>query len=67
MTLPMILLTTEQAAEFLGLQPCTLADWRWQRKGPPWIPLSRGCVRYDQAALEDWLRAKMVRELPEAS
>ena len=63
----MTLLTTEQAAELLGLKACTLADWRWQRKGPPWIPLTRGCVRYDQAALEKWLADRMVHELPKAS
>ncbi len=61
----MVLMTTEQAAEFLGLQPCTLADWRWQRKGPPWIPVSRGCVRYDQATLQRWLTERTVYEIPE--
>lgn len=62
-----ILLKTEQAATFLGLQPCTLNDWRWQRKGPPFMRLSRGCVRYDQAALESWVQSKTVFEIPEAS
>lgn len=63
----MILLAPDQAAEFLGLSPATLADWRWQRKGPPWIRLSRGAVRYDKEALENWLRSKTVTEIPKAS
>ena len=51
----MTLLTPEVAAAYIGLQPCTLADWRWQRKGPPWIKISRGCVRYSKEALDTWL------------
>ena len=63
----MTLLTPEQAAEFLSLSPATLADWRWQRKGPPWIPISRGCVRYSKEALEEWLRLRTINEIPQAS
>lgn len=62
-----VLLKTEQAAELLGLRPCTLADWRWQRKGPPWVQISRGCVRYRQEALEEWLERHTVHEIPEAT
>lgn len=58
-------LKTSQAAELLGLSPCTLIDWRWQRKGPPWIAISRGCIRYDQDALEQWLEARTVHEILE--
>lgn len=29
-------LDTDEAAELLGLQPGTLATWRWSRKGPPY-------------------------------
>lgn len=57
-------LKPEQVAELLGLRPCTLADWRWQRKGPPWIQVSRGCVRYDQDEVEAWLASRTIRELP---
>ena len=60
-------LNTDQVAELLGLRPSTLADWRWQRKGPPWIQVSRGCVRYDQAALEDWLVSRTIHEIPDDS
>lgn len=63
----MILLNTDQAAEFFGLQPCTLNDWRWQRKGPPLISISRGCVRYDQATLEKWVASKTIYKIPRVS
>ena len=63
----MTLLDTDQAAEFLRLKPSTLVDWRWQRKGPPWIRISRGSVRYSQEALESWVNSKTVEELPQAS
>lgn len=58
-------LSTKEAAAYLGLEPCTLADWRWRRKGPPWIPVSRGCVRYDLEVLNRWLDSRTVHEIPE--
>ncbi|WP_366526131.1 helix-turn-helix domain-containing protein [Geothrix sp.] len=60
-------LNTDQTAALLGLQPCTLADWRWQRREPPWIRVSRGCARYSQEALEAWLERHTIHEFPEAS
>lgn len=60
----MVLLNTEEAASYLGLKPGTLMDWRWQRTGPPWIRVSRGCVRYDQDALDKWLVSRTVKEIP---
>ncbi len=58
-------LNTEQVAEMLGLEAGTLADWRYQRRGPPWISVTRGCVRYDLDELEVWLESRTVRELTE--
>ena len=63
----MILLTPDDAAEFLSLATTTLADWRWQRKGPPWIPISRGCVRYSKEALEAWLERRTIVEIKRAA
>jgi hypothetical protein len=60
-------LTTEQAAEILTLSMATLEDWRWQRKGPPFIRVSRGCIRYDETALFVWLDAQTITEIPKAS
>ena len=61
------LLTTEQAAEILGRSPDTLVDWRWKRTGPPWIRVTRSCIRYDEAALYAWLDAHTITEIPQAS
>ena len=51
------LLTTKQAAEFLSLEPQTLAAWRMEGvRGPPWIKLGFS-VRYRVTDLEKWLEA----------
>jgi predicted DNA-binding transcriptional regulator AlpA len=63
----MRLLTTDQAAAIVGLSAATLEDWRWQKLGPPYIKISRSCVRYDEAALYAWLKTRTVYELPKAS
>lgn len=55
------LLRAEDVAEFTGLSVETLAQWRSQRKGIPFVKLSRNCVRYRQADLERWLNERIVR------
>ena len=42
------LLRAEDVAEITGLSVETLAQWRSQRKGIPFLKLSRNCVRYQQ-------------------
>lgn len=54
------LINTQQAAELLGLKRRTLEDWRWQGKGPDYIPIG-GRVMYDPEALQRWLDANTVR------
>jgi len=64
------LLTPEEVAEMLGLSIDTLAQWRSQRRGIPFVKLSRSIVRYQQRDLESWLEARIVRvevERPNAS
>lgn len=51
------LLTTEQAAEFFGIAPKTLENWRWLRRGPRFVHLGTH-VRYRPSALEAWLEAR---------
>lgn len=49
------LMTRKQVAEFLGVQPQTIARWKWAGKdGPPSITLGRS-VRYRQSEVEAWL------------
>ena len=59
------LLLPEQVAEFTGLSTETLAQWRSQRRGIPYLKLSRNCVRYRQSDLESWLEARIVPVQPE--
>jgi predicted DNA-binding transcriptional regulator AlpA len=55
------LLRAEDVAEITGLSIETLAQWRSQRRGIPFLKLSRNCVRYQQADLDRWLNERIVR------
>lgn len=46
------LLTTGQAAAYLGTSPRTLEDWRLRGGGPVYRKVGRRLVRYDAADLE---------------
>jgi hypothetical protein len=50
------LLNEQQAAELLTLKPETLTKWRSSHKGPPYLKIAGGRVRYDRALLEQWVR-----------
>jgi hypothetical protein len=54
---------TDEAANFLELEPSTLETWRSLGKGPKYIKISRRCVRYDPVDLEAFLDSK--RKNPE--
>jgi predicted DNA-binding transcriptional regulator AlpA len=55
------LLTAEDVAQITGLSTETLAQWRSQRKGIPFLKLSRNVVRYQQGDLDAWLAQHIVR------
>jgi predicted DNA-binding transcriptional regulator AlpA len=55
------LLTPEDVAQITGLSTETLAQWRSQRRGIPFLKLSRNVVRYRQADLDAWLVERIVR------
>lgn len=50
------LLTTEAAAERVGLSPVTLKIWRWAHNphAPPYITVGARNIRYSAAAIEEW-------------
>jgi len=54
------LLKPEDVARITGLSPETLAQWRSQKRGIPFIKISRNCVRYRQADLDSWLVERIV-------
>ena len=43
---PFALLDSTQAALLLGTAADTLVDWRVDHKGPPYLKLTNGMVRY---------------------
>ncbi len=55
-----LLLTPKEAAEFLGIPSGTLAQWRSQRRGPPYIKLEERLVRYRRSDLEEYLSGHLV-------
>jgi excisionase family DNA binding protein len=54
------LLTAEDVAELTGLSVETLAQWRSQKRGIPYVKISRNCVRYRQSDLDGWLSERIV-------
>jgi predicted DNA-binding transcriptional regulator AlpA len=54
------LLLAEEVAEITRLSVETLAQWRSQRRGFPYIKMSRNCVRYRQSDLDSWLAERTV-------
>lgn len=55
------LLTPDEVAGITGLSVETLAQWRSQRRGIPFVKLSRNVVRYRQADLDRWVEERIVR------
>jgi predicted DNA-binding transcriptional regulator AlpA len=59
------LLLPEQVAGLTGLSTETLAQWRSQRRGIPYLKISHNCVRYRQSDLDAWVEARIVPVQPE--
>jgi predicted DNA-binding transcriptional regulator AlpA len=51
------LLTSRQVAEVLGLQPQTLARWRWEGREdrPPEVRIGTRAIRYRASAVSRWI------------
>lgn len=47
----------EHAADRLGVQPSTLANWRWNGAGPRYLKVG-GRVRYRLHDLAEWLDSR---------
>ena len=54
------LLTREQAAEFIGMRPQTLACWAMSGKNLPIVKVSARAVRYRLADLEAFLDRRTI-------
>ena len=55
------LLTPAEFAKIASVSVETLAQWRSQKRGPPYVKISRNCVRYRQSDLDGWLMERIVR------
>jgi predicted DNA-binding transcriptional regulator AlpA len=58
---PSLLLSQEEAAEFLGLSPSTLSSWRVEGRGPKFIRISGRAVRYRAGDLEIFISEREVQ------
>ncbi len=52
--------TTEEAARFLGISTRQMWEWRRKRHGPPFIRLSRQCIRYLVSDLKEYVNSLRV-------
>lgn len=52
------LLTPSDVADLLRVSPGTLANWRSQGRGPAYVRLADGPVRYEAADVSAWLAAQ---------
>lgn len=64
-TLPARVLTEDEAAKVLSVQPQTLAAWRLRGCGPAFLKLGRS-VRYDERDLAAYLASRRVQNTAEA-
>lgn len=52
----MVYMNQDQVAEFLGISPRTLEDWRYKGGGPPYRKIGR-CVRYLRSQVIEWVES----------
>lgn len=51
----------KNAALFIGVSQKTLQTWRSHRMGPPYIRITRKCIRYRKADLQDFIDSRVVK------
>ncbi|MBC7155633.1 MAG: helix-turn-helix domain-containing protein [Rhodobacteraceae bacterium] len=54
------LMKTPEAAEFLGVSPEVLFEWRQKRMGPPYLHITSRTIRYDRDDLVAWAQSHKV-------
>jgi hypothetical protein len=59
------LLKPSDIATKIDTKPSTLAKWRLDGVGPPYIKVG-GRVMYDEDTVEHWMRSRMVKSTSEA-
>ncbi len=52
-------LSEQEAANYLSLSPSTLRNWRVAGGGPPFVKISKRCIRYRRSDLDQWAEARV--------
>ena len=52
------LISTTQAPEYLGIQRQTMARWRHEGFGPPWVCMGR-LIYYRSSDLRSWIESRL--------
>ena len=60
-----VLLKIAELVEALQVSDWTLANWRREGYGPPYIRLRNNSVRYPADALQKWIKSREVESLAE--
>jgi len=55
------LLNTRELAKFLGCAPHTIEKWRMKHRGPKYIRMRSGMIRYEPMHIMAWLKRQCVR------
>lgn len=56
-----VMLTAEEAAEYLNVKKDTLAKWRQLGVGPQYVKVNQNYIRYPAEAILEWFRENMIR------
>lgn len=62
---PTVLLTEQAASKRLAVEARTLQQWRVTGSGPPFVRVSRRCVRYRISDLDAWIAERIKRSTSE--
>ena len=54
------LLRPQEVAEILNVKRSTVDNWRSLGKGPAYVKLATGAIRYDEAELRNWVESQRV-------
>jgi predicted DNA-binding transcriptional regulator AlpA len=55
------LITPEELSKILGIKRQTLDVWRTLGKGPNYLKLQKGSIRYKYSEVEKWINSQAVR------
>ncbi|MGO4958636.1 helix-turn-helix domain-containing protein [Bifidobacterium pseudolongum] len=55
-----LMLTTTEAAAYLNVTKNSLAVMRYRKKGPDFVQIGKGTIRYPKKALDKWIENSTV-------